>query len=93
MTTHVFVVDINTFKYHLEFMFAGTGAKEKQSTFLLDSNISFNATTERMLVGMIADISKIAIVTTVIMYVALALTIISLIDYLIKNKDVMKDKK
>ena len=25
MTTHVFVVDENTFKYHLEYKFAGTG--------------------------------------------------------------------
>ena len=42
---------------------------------------------------MIADISQIAIVTTIIRYIALALTIISLVDYLIKNKDVMKDTK
>lgn len=68
MTTHVFVVDINTFKYHLEYMFAGTGAKDKLSTFLLDSNISFNATTERMLVGMIADISRIRIGDNIIFY-------------------------
>ncbi len=27
MTTHVFIVDDNTFKYHLEYMFAGTGGK------------------------------------------------------------------
>jgi CDP-diacylglycerol--glycerol-3-phosphate 3-phosphatidyltransferase len=46
-----------------------------------------------MICLMIADISKIAIVTTIIMYIALALTIISLVDYLIKNKDVMKDTK
>lgn len=46
-----------------------------------------------MICLMIADISKIAIVTTIIMYIALALTIISLVDYLVKNKDVMKDTK
>lgn len=46
-----------------------------------------------MICLMIADISQIAIVTTVVMYIALALTIISLVDYLIKNKDVMKDTK
>ena len=68
MTTHVFVVDINTFKYHLEYMFAGTGAKDKQSSFLLNSNISFNATTERMLVGMIADISRVRIGDNIIFY-------------------------
>ena len=46
-----------------------------------------------MICLMIADISQIAIVTTVVMYIALALTIVSLIDYLVKNKDVMKDTK
>ncbi len=33
MTTHVFIVDDNTFKYHLEYMFAGTGAKNKKIDF------------------------------------------------------------
>lgn len=57
--THVFVVDKTTFKYHLEYLFCGTGAKDKISPFLYNSNIEYNATTERMLVGMIADISRI----------------------------------
>ena len=35
MTTHVFVVDETTFKYHLEYKFAGTGAKDKQSSCLI----------------------------------------------------------
>ncbi|MCS7123156.1 MAG: hypothetical protein RMJ17_01075, partial [Candidatus Aenigmarchaeota archaeon] len=30
VTTHIFVVDENTFPIHLEYMFAGTGAKEKE---------------------------------------------------------------
>lgn len=42
---------------------------------------------------MIADISQIQIVTDVVMYIALALTIISLIDYLVKNKSVMSEQK
>jgi len=29
MTTHVFIVDYNTFKYHLEYLFVGTGAGDK----------------------------------------------------------------
>ena len=33
MTTHVFIVDDTTFKYHLEYMFAGCGAKEKVVDF------------------------------------------------------------
>lgn len=66
--THVFVVDQNTFKYHLEYLFAGTGAKDKTSPFLSNNNISYPSTTERMLVGMIADISKIRIGDKVIFY-------------------------
>ncbi len=44
-----------------------------------------------MVILMIADIqiSWVQILTQIIMWIALALTIISLIDYLIKNKDVM----
>ena len=71
--THVFIVDKTTFKYHLEYMFAGTGANKdngrigKESPFLSNPSISnnknatpnINASTERMLVGMIADISRI----------------------------------
>ena len=40
---------------------------------------------------MIADIEKIEIVTVIVMYIALALTVISLIDYLIRNRSVLKD--
>ncbi|MGN1160209.1 MAG: CDP-diacylglycerol--glycerol-3-phosphate 3-phosphatidyltransferase [Lachnospiraceae bacterium] len=42
---------------------------------------------------MIADISQIAILTQVIMWIALALTVISLVDYLWKNRAVMSDQK
>lgn len=42
---------------------------------------------------MIANIPQIAILTNIVMWIALALTVISLIDYLVKNKDVMKDTK
>lgn len=68
MTTHVFVVDSNTFKYHLEYMFAGTGAGQKKSSFLTNSSVSCNWKTEQMLVGMIADISRIRIGDKVIFY-------------------------
>lgn len=46
-----------------------------------------------MICLMIANIEQIAIITTIVMYIALALTVISLVDYLVKNKDVMKDNK
>lgn len=59
MNIHVFVVNQITFKQHLECMFAGTGAKNRMSLFLEKSDIKFQPTTERNLVGMIADISRI----------------------------------
>ena len=46
-----------------------------------------------MICLMIANISQIQILTQVVMWIALALTVISLVDYLVKNKDVMKDTK
>ena len=42
-----------------------------------------------MVILMIADIPQLYILTQIIMYVALVLTVISLVDYLVKNKDVM----
>ena len=46
-----------------------------------------------MIVLMIADIAALSIVTQIVMWIALILTVISLVDYLVKNKDVMKDPK
>lgn len=43
-----------------------------------------------MVILMIADIEQLALVTEVIMWLALALTLISMIDYFIKNRGVMK---
>lgn len=42
---------------------------------------------------MIADIPQLQLVTDIVMWIALALTVISLADYLLKNKDVLKEKK
>jgi len=42
---------------------------------------------------MIADISALQAVTDVVMWIAVVLTIVSLIDYLLKNKDVMREQK
>lgn len=42
---------------------------------------------------MIADIAAIQVLTSVITWIAVILTVVSLIDYLIKNKDVMKETK
>ena len=42
---------------------------------------------------MIANISALAVLTQIIMWIALVLTIVSLIDYLVKNKGVLADGK
>ena len=42
-----------------------------------------------MVILMIADIQALSLITTIIMYIALVLTIVSLIDYLVKNWQVM----
>lgn len=73
MTTHVFIVDDTTFKIHLEYMFAGTGANEKE--------IDFNNTTdtklyagkkfagENLLVAMMADGCRVRKNDLIIFYV------------------------
>lgn len=59
MTTHVFIVDDTTFKYHLEYMFAGTGSGEKEIDFNYTSDTKLYAgkkyAGENSLVGMMAD--------------------------------------
>ena len=58
-TTHVFIVDTTTFKYHLEYLFAGTGAKDNIINFNNKPDTSLNHTTENNLVGMIADSQRV----------------------------------
>ena len=55
MTTHVFIVDDKTFKYHLEYMFAGTGSKEKKIDFNNMKNSNLHHSTEAGLIAMMAD--------------------------------------
>ena len=38
------------------------------------------------------DLESLKLVTDILMYIALALTVISLVDYLWRNRDVMKEK-
>ncbi len=42
---------------------------------------------------LIADIPALSLVTEIVLWIAVILTVVSLVDYLIKNKDVMKEKK
>ena len=68
MNTHVFVVDKTTFKLHLEYMFAGTGAGKDEVEFLIDNSATMHWTREKKLVGMIADISRVRIGDKIIFY-------------------------
>ena len=46
-----------------------------------------------MICRMIADLAALQLLTTIVTWVAVILTIVSLVDYLVKNKEVMKDTK
>jgi len=67
-TTHVFIVDTNTFKYHLEYMFAGTGAGNSVIDFNNVATTNLHAQTENNLVGMIADLNRIRVGDNIIFY-------------------------
>ena len=75
MTTHVFIVDDNTFKYHLEYMFAGTGAKEKSVDFNNSSTTKLYSgrkhAGEDSLVGMMADGCRVRKDDLIIFYLIL----------------------
>lgn len=58
-TTHVFIVDTYTFKYHLEYQFAGTGAKDNYIDFNANPITELYHTTENNLVEMIADSQRV----------------------------------
>ena len=58
-TTHVFIVDTTTFKYHLEYLFAGTGARDTKVDFNNNPNTSLKPQTENNLVRMIADSQRL----------------------------------
>lgn len=70
MTTHVFVVDHKTFKIHLEYLFAGTGAMKYDLVDLNNNSGSIlHSTPEKMLVGMMADASRIRKGDNILFYV------------------------
>ena len=68
MTTHVFIVDSKTFKMHLEYLFAGTGAQDIKIDFNATSNTALHYAIENMLVGMTADASRIRQGDNIIFY-------------------------
>ena len=46
-----------------------------------------------MIILMLADIQQLAVITTIVMWAALALTVISLVDYVAKNINLINDVK
>ncbi|MBL7197651.1 MAG: DUF91 domain-containing protein [Candidatus Omnitrophica bacterium] len=58
-TIHVFIVDNITFKQHLEYQFAGTGAKDSYIDFNGKPSTKLYHSAENSLVGMIADSQRI----------------------------------
>ncbi|WMC92915.1 CDP-diacylglycerol--glycerol-3-phosphate 3-phosphatidyltransferase [Kineothrix sp. MB12-C1] len=46
-----------------------------------------------MICLMIANLAPLSLLTAIVMWIALILTVVSLIDYLVKNKEIMKDVK
>lgn len=67
-TTHVFIVDSITFKYHLEYMFAGTGARDNDIDFNNSATSNLHSTTENNLLRMIADSQRVRVGDFVIFY-------------------------
>jgi predicted RNA-binding protein len=67
-TTHVLIVDSNTLKYHLEYMFAGTGAGNSVIDFNNLDTTTLHHKTENNLLGMISDINRIKINDYIIFY-------------------------
>ncbi|MDA7967859.1 MAG: DUF91 domain-containing protein [Gammaproteobacteria bacterium] len=59
MNTHVFIVDDITFKVHLEYLFAGTGAGNHVVDFNNSKKSSLHHSSERNLVSMAADGGRI----------------------------------
>ena len=64
-TTHIFIVDTRTFKSHVEYLFAGTGAAppqgkpERYIDFNSKPTTNFHPQTENNLVSMIADSQRV----------------------------------
>jgi predicted RNA-binding protein len=58
-TTNVFIVDTTTFRYHLQYQFAGTGAKEAKIDFNNNPDSKLASTSENNLVSMLSDSQRV----------------------------------
>ncbi|MBX8634316.1 MAG: DUF91 domain-containing protein [Thermoplasmata archaeon] len=68
VTTHVYIVNATTFKLHLEYLFAGTGAKETYVDFNSSPSSKLKGHVENSLAGMMADALRIRKGDNVIFY-------------------------
>lgn len=59
MITHVFIVDSKTFKIHLEYLFAGTGAQDLKVDFNNGSATNLHSSRENLLASMTADACRV----------------------------------
>lgn len=71
-TTHVYIVDAKTFKLHLEYQFAGTGAKETFVDFNATSTSSLKGGVENNLASMLADGLRIRKGDNIIFYLQIS---------------------
>ena len=67
--THVFIVNSQTFKIHLEYLFAGTGAGDVATDFIFDPTVVVGTQDEKRSVAMISDIARIRIGDKIIFFV------------------------
>lgn len=75
-----------------EFMITGVRQVAAESGRVIAASYwgKFKTTFQMLMICfMIADVKEFCMITAVLMWAALALTLISMIDYLIKNKDVI----
>lgn len=72
MTTHVFVVNATTFQIHLEYLFAGTGALDNYIDFNNSSRTTLHHSKENMLIGMVADASRVRKGDQIIFYLQMS---------------------
>ena len=69
MTTHVFIVNEQSFKIHLEYLFVGTGSKNNDVDFNAKCTSQLHPQSENVLVSMMADFNRTRVGDYVVFYV------------------------
>jgi hypothetical protein len=68
MTTHVFIVDQDTFPVHLKYLFAGTGFRDNDIDLNNPNTINLHHTVEKTIIGLLSDIKRVRVGDKVIFY-------------------------